>query len=176
MPMYFYGAFAILLNLGTIFYFVVCKKIFSPMTNKKWIIIFCTIVFGFLFFEFLGSCGKHDPWLYPEELSNLTKLEGNLRLTHFANGNSYYLEIEERVAYPLKFAYPSSMTRFVKYEDKYVTIWKKGRYVYQMKIEEDVVFPISKANDEIFLFNCIGVMGDMMWLQAILFSMFIAMS
>ncbi len=173
--MYLYGALAILLNLGTIFYFVICKRVFSPMTSKKWIIIFCTIVFGFLFFDFLGSRGLHDPWLYPEELSNLTKQEGNLRLTHFAKGNSYYLEIEERVAYPLKFVYPSPMTRFVKYEDEYVTIWKKGRYVYQMEIEGDVVFPISKANDEIFLFNCIGVMGDMMWLWWILSVMFRAM-
>ena len=97
-------------------------------------------------------------------------------MTHFVTGNSYYLETEERVAYPLKFAYPSSMTRFVKHEDEYVTVWKKGRYVYQMKIEDDIVFPIGKANDEIFLFNCIGVMGDMFWLWAILFSMFIAMS
>ena len=174
--MYFYGAFAILLNLGTIFYFVVCKKVFSPMTNKKWIIIFCTIVFGFLFFEFLGSCGKHDPWLYPEELSNLTKLEGNLRLTHFANGNSYYLEIEERVAYPLKFVYLSPMTRFAKYEDEYATVWKKDRYVYQMEIKGNIVFSINEVNDKILFFNLAGIIDDLMWLWVILSSMFRAMS
>ena len=174
--MYFYGAFAILLNLGTIFYFVVCKKVFSPMTDKKWIIIFCTVIFGFLFFEFLGSCGKHDPWLYPEELSNLTKLEGNLRLTHFVTGNSYYLEIEECMAYSLKFVCLTPITRFAKYEDEYVTVWKKDRYIYQMEIKGNIVFSINEVNDKILFFNLAGIIDDLMWLWVILSSMFRAMS
>ena len=173
--MYFGWLVAILLNVGTIYYFVIREKVFSPMTSKKWTIVCCTVVFGLVFFMFLDFCGQHQSWLFQESLSNLKEKEGILKLTHYTKGNFYYLQMKNGEKLHLKFVYPS-MSRFEKYEGEYVTIWEKsGRYVYQMEIKEDMVFPINEANSNIFHYNLRGVIKDLMWLWGIIFMMFISM-
>ena len=137
------------------------------MTSKKWIIVCCSIIFGFIFYTFFTV---HQPWLHQENLSNLKRQEGILKLTNRLKLNTYYLEMENNETSKVVFVYPS-MSRFEEYEGKYVTVWKKDKYVYQMKMEDDVIFPISAANDEIFLFNCAGIITDLTTLWTILASM-----
>ena len=172
---YFWWLLAILLNVGTIYYFVIRKKVFSPMTSKKWTIVCCTILLGFIFFIFLDVCGIRQQWLPQENLSNLKRQEGILKLTHSLKNNHYYIEMENGEILNLIFVYPY-MPDFEKYESEYVTIWEKGgRYVYQMEIKEDIVFPINEANSNIFHYNLRGVIKDLMWLWGIIFMMFISM-
>ncbi len=173
--MYFGWFVAILLNVGTIYYFVIRKKVFSPMTSKKWTIVCCTILLGFIFFIFLDVCGIRRQWLPQENLSNLKRQEGILKLTHSLKNNHYYIEMENGEILNLIFVYPY-MPDFEKYESEYVTIWEKsGRYVYQMEIKENIIFPISEANEKIFIFNCFGIIIDLIWLWGIIFMMFISM-
>ena len=67
------------------------------------------------------------------------------------------------------------MTRFAKYEDEYVTVWKKDRYIYQMEIKGNIVFSINEVNDKILFFNLAGIIDDLMWIWGIVTSMFILM-
>ena len=59
--------------------------------------------------------------------------------------------------------------------EEFVTVWKRGEYVYQMEVEDNTVFSIDEANNEIFLFNCDGVLKNSLWLWVIVTSMFILM-
>ena len=44
-----------------------------------------------------------------------------------------------------------------------------------MEVEDNTVFSIDEANNEIFLFNCDGVLKNSLWLWVIVTSMFILM-
>lgn len=170
--MYVVWLVIILMNVWTIYDYIIRKKIFSPMTLQKWKIIFYSIILGSIFFEFVNLCGWHQPWLYQEKLYNLKKEEGILRLTHYTKGNYYYLEMENGNQPHLKFI--SVHKEFAVYEDKEVIIWRNGRYVYQMSFPNSVIyFSINEANSEIFLYNLNGIFIDLFILWSILSTMFL---
>ena len=142
------------------------------MTSKKWTILCCTILFGFIFFIFLDVCDIHQQWLHQEDLSNLKRQEGILKLTHSLKNNRYYIKMKNGKTYGLEFV-TVPMSKFKVYEGESVTIWKKkGRYVYQMEVDGNLVFSIDEANDGIFLYNYVGIMIDLLWLCGILWIMF----
>ncbi len=143
------------------------------MTSKKRIIIFCTIVFGFLFFDFLSYVGVREPQIYQEKLSDLKREEGLLQLTHYLRANYYYIEMENGKKLRLKFV-SLAKSKFSSYEGKYVTVWRKGRYVYQMEIDGKVIFSINEANDEVFHYNYNRVIFDLLWLLVVLTGMCMA--
>ena len=143
------------------------------MNKEKWIILCCTIVVGFILLNFLERNGLWRPLLVQEELSNLKKEDGILRITHRLKNNTYYIEKEDGTKIKLNFVH-ISMRRFNEYIDKAVIIWKKDRYVYQMEMKDDVVFSINEANDGLFIYNVQGVMGDSVWFWVIMSIMFMA--
>ena len=158
----------------TIYRFIIREKVFSPMTKRKWIAILCSIVGGFVYLNYIESSGQWQPRLYQEEVSNLTKQEGFLKHTKRVKNNTYYIEMENGKKRPLEFVQLYT-SRFKEYEEEFVIIWKKGRYIYQMEVEGNIVFLIDEANNEIFLFNCQGVLKNLMWIWGIVTSMFILM-
>lgn len=172
--MIFYWILTILLNIGTIYYFIFYKKIFSPMNKEKWIILCCAVVVGFILSNFLERSGLWRPLLFQEELSNLKKEDGILRITHRLKNNTYYIEKEDGTKIKLNFVH-ISMRRFNEYIDKAVIIWKKDRYVYQMEMKDNVVFSINEANDGLFIYNVQGVIGDSVWFWVIMSITFMAM-
>ena len=163
--MYFYYTFAIFICFiwgVTIYRFVIREKVFSPMTKRKWLIILCYVVAGFVLFNPLVRYDICKPWLPQEELSNLTKLEGVLQYTNRTENNTYYIEMENGRKRPINFVALNNV-KFEEYEGEYVTVWKKGRYVYQMEVEGNIVLPINEANNEIFPFNCRGMIANLMY-------------
>ena len=50
----------------TIYCFIIREKVFSPMTKGKWIAIFCSIVGGFVYLNYIESSGQWQPRLYQE--------------------------------------------------------------------------------------------------------------
>lgn len=92
---------------------------------------------------------------------------------HLRN-NTYYIEMKNGKKRPLSFVY-ISISRFEEYEGEYVTVWKNGRYVYQMELNGDVVFSIDEANEEVFLYNFRGSILNLGWLWVIAFIMFMSM-
>ena len=144
------------------------------MTKRKWIAILCSIVGGFVYLNYIESSGQWQPRLYQEEVSNLTKQEGFLKHTTNRKNYTYYIEMENGKKCPLEFVQLYT-SRFKEYEEEFVTVWKKGRYVYQMEVEGNIVFSIDEANNEIFLFNCQGVLKNLLCIWVIVTSMFILM-
>ena len=158
----------------TICCFVIREKVFSPMTKGKWIAILCSIVGGFVYLNYIESSGQWQPRLYKEEVSDLTKQEGFLKHTTNRENYTYYIEMENGKKRPLEFV-QLYISRFAEYKEEFVTVWKKGRYIYQMEVEGNIVFSIDEANNEIFLFNCQGVLKNLMCIWVIVTSMFILM-
>ena len=124
--------------------------------------------------NYIESSGQWQPRLYQEEVSNLTKQEGFLKHTHREKCYTYYIEMENGKKRPLEFV-QLDISRFKEYEEAFVTVWKKGRYVYQMEVEGDIVFLIDEANNEIFLFNCQGILKNLLCIWVIVTAMFILM-
>ena len=154
-------------------YCFIHEKIFSPMTKGKWIAILCSVVGGFVYLNYVESSGQWQLRLYQEELSNLTKQEGFLKHTTNRENYTYYIEMENGRKRPLEFVQLYT-SRFKEYEEEFVTVWKKGRYVYQMEMKDDVVFSINEANDGLFIYNVQGVRGDSVWFWVIMSIMFMA--
>ena len=146
--------------LNTIYTSIVREKVFNSMDARKWTILFCGILAGMLYLKFLNFVGG-DQLLYKEELSNLTRQEGILQISHSSKSTTYYLKVENGESYKIVFLPALDIFRFSEYENKSVTIWKKGKYVYQMETNERVVVDVNESNDRILSFNCARIAIDL---------------
>ena len=172
----YFWAFVILINCGIIYYFVIRDKIFSPMTERKWKAIFKSLLYTTPWILFFFFSGWHRPWLQQESLSNLRIEEGILQITHYSKGNRAYLEGgDTRV---IELVCHSSLSRLSGYENENVTIWRKKnrKYVYQMSVNGEIVFPLSEANRGLFVYNVNGTILDIFFLSGMLFFTFLYVS
>ena len=51
-------------------------------------------------------------------------------------------------------------------------IWRKTKYVYQLEVEEEVVFSIDEANNGLLKYNLDGIFLDLVILSIILWCTF----
>ena len=159
-----------------IYYFVIRDKIFSPMTERKWKAIFKSLLYTTPWILFFFFFGWHRPWLQQESLSNLKIEEGILHITHYSKGNHAYLEGgDTRV---IELVCLSSLSRLSGYENENVTIWRKKnrKYVYQMSVNGEIVFPLSEANRGLFVYNVDGTISDIFFLSGMLWFTFLCVS
>ena len=151
--------FTIFLNLYIIYHFVVRNKIFSPMTERKKMAIWKSMLYTVPFLLFFIFSGWHQPWMPQESLSNLKMEEGILRITHYSKGNHAYLEGGSTNV--IELVCPYSLRKLSGYENENATIWLRGKYIYQMKINDEMIFSISEANSGLFKYNLNGVFLDL---------------
>ena len=166
-----FWAFVTFLNLSIIYYFVIRNKIFTPMTERKWKNIVKSLIYTIPITIFLVVYGWHRPWLHQEEITNLQKEEGIVRIVHFRTHNPVYLETSggRRV---IELVYPFSFELLKSYEGRHVIIWRKTKYVYQLEVEEEVVFSIDEANNGLLKYNLDGIFLDLVILSIILWCTF----
>ena len=131
------------------------KELVVVLIKSKFLIIL-GIVLYYNFISFFYNVGWVRPVLSESELSQLEISEGIGKIYGTAKADHLYLDnIGRSLYFDFSLCIPYINER--KLHDQQLKIWHKGRMVYQLSKNGEIVFSIEKANSNIGLYNLLVV-------------------
>lgn len=117
------------------------------------------IVFGILIYYFAISkaydIGWVKPFLEESELSQLEISEGTGKIHGTAKDDLIYLENDDGYYFDFALCIPYINKKSLK--NQHLKIWHKGRMVYQLSKNGEIIFSIDNANNNIGIYNILLV-------------------
>ena len=131
------------------------KELVVVLIKSKFLIIL-GIVLYYNFISFFYNIGWVRPVLSESELSQLEISEGIGKIYGTAKADHLYLDnIGRSLYFDCSLCIPYIHKRTLK--DQHLKIWHKGRMVYQLSKNGEIIFNIEKANSNIELYNMLVV-------------------
>ena len=127
----------------------------SKVLIKNKIIIFLGILIYYLAISKAYDIGWVKPFLEESELSQLEVSEGIGKIHGTAKDDLIYLDNDDRYYFDFALCIPYIDKRSLK--DQHLKIWHKGRMVYQLSKNGEIIFNIDKANSNIGIYNILLV-------------------
>ena len=130
--------------------------LFKFLTKSKIIMILgIFILIYYLAISKAYDIGWVRPFLEENKLSQLEISEGVGKIHGTARDDLVYLENDDRYYFDFALCIPYIDKRSLK--DQHLKIWHKGRMVYQLSKNGEIIFYIDKANSNIGIYNVLLV-------------------
>ena len=154
---YFDVIFRLLFVLLMFFVFVKgFDELVVVMRKSKFLFSILGIVFYFIILLIFSSIGWIKPILSEGELSQLEISEGIGRIYRTSKANHLYLHnIGRSLYFDFSLCIPYIEKRSL--QDQHLKIWHKGKMVYQLSKNGEIVFSIEKANSNVDIYNKLEV-------------------
>ena len=154
---YFDVIFRLLFVLLMFFVFVKgFDELVVVMKKSKFLFTFLGIIFYFIILSIFSNIGWIKPILSESELSQLEISEGIGRIYRTSKANHLYLHnIGRSLYFDFSLCIPYIEKRSL--QDQHLKIWHKGKMVYQLSKNGEIVFSIEKANSNIDRYNKLEV-------------------
>ena len=124
--------------------------------RKSKLLICSLIVLYYIIVSLFSNGGWIRPFLSESELSQLEISEGIGKIYGTAKADHLYLDnIGRSLYFDCSLCIPYIHKRTLK--DQHLKIWHKGRMVYQLSKNGEIIFNIEKANSNIGLYNLLVV-------------------
>ena len=154
---YFDVIFRLLFVLLMFFVFVKgFDELVVVMRKSKFLFSILGIVFYFIILSIFSNIGWIQPILSESKLSQLEISEGIGRIYHTSKANHLYLHnIGRSLYFDFSLCIPYIEKRTL--QDQHLKIWHKGKMVYQLSKNGEIVFSIEKVNSNIDIYNKLEV-------------------
>ena len=153
----FYFAIAFYWTISLIFFIIViigAIGLSKVLTKSKIIIVFGILIYYFAISK-AYDIGWVKPFLEESELSQLEVSEGIGKIHGTAKDDLIYLENDDGYYFDFALCIPYIDKRSLK--DQHLKIWHKGRMIYQLSKNGEIIFNIDKANSNIGIYNVLLV-------------------
>ena len=124
------------------------------LIKSKIIIVLCIAIY-YLAISKAYDIGWGKPFLEESELSQLEVSEGIGKIHGTAKDDLIYLDNDDRYYFDFALCIPYIDKRSLK--DQHLKIWHKGRMVYQLSKNGEIIFNIDRANSNIGIYNILLV-------------------
>ena len=125
--------------------------------RKSKLLICSLIVLYYIIVSLFSNGGWIRPFLSESELSQLEISEGIGKIYGTAKADFVYLENNGRKSFYFDFSLCIPYINKRSLADKHVKIWHRGRMVYQISKNGEIIFSIEKANKNIEIYNLLVV-------------------
>ena len=125
--------------------------------RKSKVLIFSLFLFYYVIASVFYTTGWIRPFLPESKLSQLEISEGIGKIYGTAKSDLVYLENNGRKSFYFDFSLCIPYIDEKSLKDQHLKIWHKGRMVYQVSKNGEIIFSIENANSNVKIYNLIVV-------------------